>query len=553
MRHKHLWLTMPLALLGLVGCDWALEDSSVTSSPDTDSSSVETSSVVDSSSSVEVVVDPVELTVEDVEVLLSDLAAASVNGYTYLERVYSDSYIDGTIYNNSLELIKFDIYENAFDSELTIYSDIESVTSKASDTSADGRYASYVLNDDYYLRGVQGISDDTDYVEYHENNMYIDLKANGLASLDNVVSNVTIGLVTPDSMWPSSYDFTVEEFSTYINDDGNIVCTVSADAPEEGWYGHEIGEATLEVTPDGTEIVSLSFMMAIYDMGYEGDDLDVGANSYYYYKVSEIEYGDPLTGDVEPFDFDAIAPDRIYDAPAEVVENIADGDIDDDTVFQILDNIDAYTEGTISSTTDAYILSVYDSVTWEDLGAAKLTQQTNRYLDNIKIIESTYTFDDVSIADVTSKTQYHALAEGVEVATQDSAGNVSRYVISSAYVSSLDYYLSAAAFTSDTYITEAISYVLTYGFTSNVLWTYWEYDAEKVSATKSGDTIEIVFNYDCKFAIGETVYYDNSYKVSIKIVDDFVTNADVEEVNEGFYYKYTMTKGDLVEFTGTLI
>ena len=489
--------------------------------------------------------EPVELTQTDVANLLNGLASQFVNGYTSLSRNYMDSYLDGTIFTNRLEKTTLRIHENGFDADASICEPTTVPTSLEYESSVEGRYAAYILDDDYYIRGFlsNGSDHSADYYEYNENNLYTDLPSLALSSFTGMLSDTTRAFSAPEELWPSSYNFTVNEFVSEISEDNNIICSISAFAPEDDYYAYEEGKATITISGDGKTILGMDFTVIVYDFGFSTDP-ELHAATYNYYSVTDIEYGNLLTSAVEPFDVNDFSADGIVNAPHQIVENIPSGQIEADVVQEIMANYKAYNEGIVSSSTTGYALENYDS-SWNDVGPAVITQEATRYLDNIMIVETSYDYDDETIADSLIYSQHVAGEDGIEIMEKNGT-ELTGILNNKEYIASLNDYLNPSPLYRDMTLPSALSFIGSNGFGSFED-SYSTTDVALVSAVKEGTNITIKMTYDVT-----SVFYTLDYDLEIVIVDDFMTTINMDS-DDGTYSHYSMVKGNLTQFDGELI
>lgn len=171
---KFIFPGLLLLTLSLVSCQNNLTSSSLSSSS---SSSLSTSSTTTTTSSVvETIVD-----IDEVILLLTSLTKENVNGYSFTYRKYQDNFNDGSIYSNSLEKSDYKIYQEAFETN-TSFLVPSAPTSIEGEGSINGRGATYILNDEYYISGFKGENDNSqDYYQYNENNIYTDILNLGLS------------------------------------------------------------------------------------------------------------------------------------------------------------------------------------------------------------------------------------------------------------------------------------------------------------------------------------------------------------------------------------
>ncbi len=540
-------LLLGLSVLGLVlaGCE---QPGSSSSSSESDSS-LTTSETSSSSSSSSEVASPVHLTQDELVTLLTDALNSSISAYTSTSRQYMDSYIDGTIYNNSLETIAFELHEDGFDSVSTLSTPSTPTSISADEPDVVGRYAAYKTDENTYIRGFLGENSDVnDFYEYHEFNIYTDMVALGRQNYETMLNSAISKFGDPEGFWdPDLYGYTIGEFTAVDNEeDQTVTYSIMASAPETEWYARE--EQTIEaiISYDGTEIMSVYSTTFLYDMGATSTDKDESANNYQYNAISDIVFGEVSTDAITPFDINNFDVSMIYNAPQQVVENIPDGNISTENVQAILGNWKAYQEGIVSASTEEYATGIYDA-DWNELPPAIVTTTSTLYQDYILISESTFDFTDDVTPNIEEYTQNVAGEEGVEIMKVSGETSTGTFV-DGAYVSEMDAYFNPSPILNDLSLTECFSFVAANGFVE-IDGGYIINSAEFVSANKDGNTITIELVYNAEFP----GIYDNSYSLEMTIEDDFITYIDFTETNQNTYSHYTMVKGEPTQFTGELI
>lgn len=535
---KFIFPGLLLLTLSLVSCQNNLTSSSLSSS--SSSSSLSTSSTTTTTSSV------VETTVDidEVILLLTSLTKENVNGYSFTYRKYQDNFNDGSIYSNSLEKSDYKIYQEAFETN-TSFLVPSAPTSIEGEGSINGRGATYILNDEYYISGFKGENDNSqDYYQYNENNIYTDILNLDLSNYNVLLSNVLNSFANTDSIWQTSIGFIHDEFTFELDEDNNFVCRIGAVAPEQGYYSHEVGEAKVILNNSKTEILSMSFSTLLYDPGFSSEP-DLHANNYTYSQISNISLGDIANQDVNPFDINDFDDSQIINKPAEIVENIADGNISVDNIRAILNNYQAYLKGVSSSSAQGRVLETYDA-NFNELGPANVKQTKNRYLDNILITETTFDYDDETLEDVTNYSQYVAGEDGIEI-MQRSYGVLTGYLMDKEYITSLDNYLSASPFNDDYSATSVFSFVASNGFTSVDDGYGTITSASLISATKQDNTMTIDLTYT---STGSWSSVDA--EINMVIVDNVITTFNMDNA-DGSYNHYVLEYDELTAFEGELI
>ncbi len=472
-------------------------------------------------------------TLEEVGEILDEFDSSSINEYTYWYRYYNGEWSD------EAEVTSLKIYEQGYDGEKTVYSDLPSISSLTSDNYSTGRYASYILDDDYYITGLEGVSDDYDYVQYNERNMYIDYGTT--EDLEVVYTNLYYAFVDTSYLW-ADYYFDVSDVTSSYNDDGNVEVSISAYAPEDEYYGAEESAAILEIDPEDYSVISMTFYVIVYELGDVTGIVDEGASYYQYYKVENLTYGAVYTEDIEPFDFANFSDDQILNTPAQVVENLEDGTLSEDSIKQILGNYEAYLEGVISSTDKSYINEFYHpDYDYMDVGATEVTITKNAYEGYILESSTIYTPSNTDYDAYTYEVKYEATEEGV--LTTDAYGS---YLTEGKYVTSMDYYFLASPFTSDYSVTEAFDFVAEFGVGEDGDKEEGFYqEVTSISGTKNGDNITIEFHYNASYA----GIYDYSYDYEIYIEDNFMNSVTKVEQNENTSSFYTLEKGTLPTYS----
>lgn len=484
---------------------------------------------------------------EKVVNLLSTLKNSSVNGYQLKLRKYVDNFLDGTVYDDSLVVTDLNIYDDGYDGTAFIYNNMEAPSSLTSNTVIEGRYASYFLNEDYYVVGFESKGDDKsqDYYSYEENHMYIDLKTSGLSNFTSLLGDVSKSFTSPELMWAPDYNFTIGEIEINQDENDNFVCMISAFAPEDDWYAAEEGIAKIVISSDGTKILNLSFEIVVYDRGFSSD-VDLHANNYSYAEISNIRIGEVLTEEITPFNVDNFSAEQIYNAPAHIVSNVDDGTLPESTIQEILGNYAAYVDGVTYSFADAYILSYYDYETMVDYGAAHVTQEKQAYLDNILITTTTYDFVNEDYSNLVDYKQTVAAENGIEVMS-GSNDNYTGSLVTPDLIYSFDTYLSASPLIDDFSINEAFNFIAANGF-KEVVGEYTTNKATLKNATKEGSTINISFTYVASYP----GIYDDTYEIEIVIEDNFMKTVNCDK-QDGTYNHYTLVKDELSAFEGELI
>lgn len=557
---KNILATLSILALVLAACDGG-GSSEITTTTSADEPTTTTTSTSE---------DPViDVDEEDIIGLISDLAYANINGYSYTSRVFSRSTLDHeTIWTNSVTTTDYTIHSEGYEATRTSGTPA-TVSSITAEDPITGRLAAYVLEgDEYYITGFQASGDDhsSDYYQYNEYHKFVNFQTLALSDFTNNLSKLLYCIIDISLYYPTYSGYYTDGFEISFDDDGNVLYSatiycdqVTYDYGEWGTYTYPDEKHTIEVLIDSdvSEVLSIVFTDASFVEDYDyNSDIDVYCDYYTYYSVSNISYGDVITDAVTPFDISDFSESQIYNTPSNIVTGVADGDIPEATVIEILSNYDAYLDGIIYAKQESRYDDITDTSTWETIGWGDYVEERFAYND-VLVVDASYDFDDEQWYDMRQYAQYVVTDTGVNYAIQTFYGEETTpsvsysYEISGEYIGSLDYYMSASPFSSNYTFSECITFISNNGFYSNL--SGWIQETSLISATKADvdgvSTITIEFTYHVAYE----PYYNNYYTMKLVIEDDFLTSVTIDETNEGTYDHYTLQKGDLVDFTGTLI
>ncbi len=557
MKTKHLFSLALISLLCLAGCDSSVSSSSGSADSASSSNSSPISEASSEDSSPDEISSSSAYTIDDVtydvaKAALDTFAHSSVQSYSYHYRRYQDNYNTGDIYTNTAQVLNVNVHEDGVEGTLVNSTPSQVLDLAGSTPDNVGRVASYSYDDDYFIYGYQCQSDSNEsFAQYVEKNPW-----NSAVSIfdyftDNVES-IYLYFTEPDSdsTWGTIYGYIHNGFSVEETEDA-FVCSYTVNAEAEGYYTAEDGCVSVSLSKDDLSVVSCYYSLILYDPDYSSDPNE-HANSYTYYGFSDVTFGDPLTEAVEPLDLDAIP--YVSGAPeAYSTIELEDGDLTEQNVMDIFTNIDAYEDGAIKTEYES-VAEVYDSSTYETIGDANVKGSSSVYQDYIWVNEETITMQDITLAgyNYSSVSQYTIGEEGIDYAYQakfedGSLASESSYTISADYISSLSYYFDASLTSCDTNLQTAIDSIASSGF-GTVDYSYMKWSYTLTSAVKEGSTITIKISYSAEYSWSDPVAID----FVISIEDDFLTSS-VDTDADGNVSTYTATKGDLPEFTGTLL
>ncbi|MCF0117195.1 MAG: hypothetical protein HUJ61_03990, partial [Bacilli bacterium] len=223
-------------------------------------------------------------------------------------------------------------------------------------TVTNGRHASYKVDDNTFARGYYLPGSYDNYYEYSEVNKFRD-PIKSVTNLKEVFNNVKKGFLTPDIIWQESSGYKPAVISIEEIDD-TYVATSTANCPKQKYSYGGIGKASITLDKD------LNIKgMAFYTIGF-GDDItdniDKDAIKYWVNSVENIQYGDRVEGNIEPFDLTVFKTSQKTNNVIKPVE-VSEGDISEVKVLSILENFEAYTKGATSATCDNIKIRYQDS------------------------------------------------------------------------------------------------------------------------------------------------------------------------------------------------
>lgn len=488
---------------------------------------------------------PVEVKMEDVANAIKKLAESNINGYNYTIRKYQDNFLNGEVYSNFAQSVDYKLHETGYTQVIKNYE--PSKPSLVLDNKVDeGEGRGYYLGEEFFVNGYKSTtSSDNNFINYYENNIYFDF--NDLANVyPGLLADAYTAFTNPTSIWPEDVGFIHEENAFTVETvEDSYIATYTAYALEDPTmgYAHEVGsmKVTLDKELNATNVV---FNTDLFDPGYT-EDVDAHVNSIQYFSVGNFTFGDVDKTAVEPFADGTFTDEQISGAPKHVVEGVAEGNVSEEKVIEILDNLEAYAAGTKTTVIDTFQAEFYNA-NWEPMGPVNIDSTITAYKDYIVIADNHYEFVLPEHAPYDEVRQVVAGEDGIE--TTFKVGDSLSYMFNEkANVTKIDSFFNPSAAYSDSSMQFTFPTIVDNGF-GVVDSGYSVSEYKLVSAVKTGNKIDIEIL--SKFT-SDLLNSENTYKLTI--VDDFLTYYEYSDKETGDLFKYTMTKGELEEYTGELL
>ncbi len=485
--------------------------------------------------------EPITPTVDLAKDSLEDLLSTDLLDYTYMVRKYQDSYLDGRIAENARQTLKGHSYVDAFEAEVT-YEELSGVMEPETVSSSTGRMASYNLDETSYIYGlVSEMPSDNDFVQILELNRYSTVNQTEEMIYSTLIDSAITGFTDLDALYPTSYGYTLQDPAIVEEEDGFLI-TLLATAEESGYYAKEEQSVSVLLDKYSGAVKEISSFSFLYDMGYEGDSREEGANSYNVATLVIERTGTRTETEIEPLDTSSVPEGQIQSFVYEVPE-VAAGDIPEDKVLEIFANIKAYTKGTNKDSFTVDTSALVDTTTFETMPPAKGVGEAILYEDDLYASTVDYTFEESSgLQPLTQVTTNEAEDDGIH-----SSSNGYESVIPPEYVTEWATYFTPGPFTATmgTGI-YAVQEIAASGFGK----TETEFsvsESELLEAKKEGNTITIHFTSS---SVG--MFSNSSYDITITIVDDFLTKYEVDNENGATEYSeasytyevHNLSKGD---------
>ena len=480
-------------------------EADTSSTSDADSSESGTSSSSSSSSLAKI-----EPTVDLAKEKLAALKKTDIIHYRTEARRYQDSYLDGTVYTNSLETIEMHSYDGAFEGTSTSQQ-LNGIIETTVDSSESGRLAGYYIDEESFAYGYNGNeTHDGDYLYIQEVNPY----QNPTATEESMYSSLIDGLIKnfddPELAFSPEMGFSVGDIGITEEEDGFLV-SFDAKAEESGYYGRE--EHTCYVLLDlyTGDVLELGTTMILYDMGYTDEDPNVSANNISASKLTILETGEREAKEVEPIDEASVPADSIYNSIPKKVEDLEEGTLSEDSVRAILANIGAYSDGIVLDEFTVETSGLTDLATYESFGPANGSGKAT-YADGVYNEEIVYTLEDEST--VTQKVRHEQLADGVKAIVSQNDVEIVNSTTPGSYVTSMDAYFTPgpfAATTSTACSSYVISTIASQGFGTSAEGAV----STLLEATNIDGKITISIERNAETSFGD--FYSSSDKASMTI------------------------------------
>lgn len=482
-----------------------------------------------------------DLVAESIQTLID----STLLSYTYSIRVYQDNYITGDVIQNMRETTIIDSYVNAYDGIVTT-EEIEGVLEPTTTSTQTARVASYRLDEESYIRGLisDGSNHDGDFAEILEINRYSDVNSMEARIFQPVQRSALSAFSDPEAYYPADMGFTLGE--TVIEEtDTSFVVTISGSAEEDPirYYAREEDEIAVEIDKYTAEVRSITITTFLYDMGYTGDDKEEGANNYQIASLTDLVTGERQEGNVPELDLDLLDESQITTNIPEIQE-VAEGEIPEDKVRDILANIQAYSVGTNKDEYTIETDALTDATTWEPLGPATGVGTAAYYEDETYEQTITYTFEDESMAPQTQSIVRKAEDDGVHVESNGQTGILEPTSI----LVWADYFTPGPVTATGS---NSLAAVIMYEAASQ---GFGEIDngfsiinRELIEATKTGNTMVIHFTSNMEMPN----ILNSDKEIKLTFVDDFLVKAEGTAHDYGTYMTeatvtevHNLTKGD---------
>ena len=489
--------------------------------------------------------EPVTPTVDLVAESIQTLIDSTLLSYTYSIRVYQDNYITGDVIQNMRETTIIDSYVNAYDGIVTT-EEIEGVLEPTTTSTQTARVASYRLDEESYIRGLisDGANHDGDFAEILEINRYSDVNSMEARIFQPVQRSALSAFSDPEAYYPADMGFTLGE--TVIEEtDTSFVVTISGSAEEDPirYYAREEDEIAVEIDKYTAEVRSITITTFLYDMGYTGDDKEEGANNYQIASLTDLVTGERQEGNVPELDLDLLDESQITTNIPEIQE-VAEGEIPEDKVRDILANIQAYSVGTNKDEYTIETDALTDATTWEPLGPATGVGTAAYYEDETYEQTITYTFEDESMAPQTQSIVRKAEDDGVHVESNGQTGILEPTSI----LAWADYFTPGpVTATGSNSLAAVIMYeAASQGF-GEIDTGFSIINRELIEATKTGNTMVIHFTSNMEMPN----ILNSDKEIKLTFVDDFLVKAEGTAHDYGTYMTeatvtevHNLTKGD---------
>ncbi len=560
MKNKVFTSLALLSLICLTGCS---ETSSISESSSNSETSVEepVSSVTSQEEEVSQETSSTAYTAEDItlERVLSSVSNAlssDIQSYSYGNGMYYRNTSTGDVSINYSNVMDLSVYED--ESVGGTFADY--TPAKPSDYTAEtkdsyGKVSAYEADDEHYIYAYTYENDASQsYAYYFEKSPWYNSISDIFDYCDSYIEEVYDILSDPEENWPEATGYVHNDLAVE-EEDGEFVATYSVSLAENDESSRGEIYSALEITldKDDLSVTSTNNYSIYYDYGAETQDLDSTAYYYFYDRVSNIEYGDPLAGSAEQADLSSFNSSNILGSKPSTYSTVEldDGDLTESEVIEVMNNINAYADSAVE-TSFSTVTEIYDNGV--SAGYMDVSGTVNRYQDYIWIYnesgvsrDTAYSYQNYTkyiqrVGTETGITRTDQTLDYQGEVTYSNTSTLNRYYLSSSVAS---YFRASVLSVSDNM--ESLIYgVSNYGFGTYSESDY-SYTIELVSASRSSDDMSIVINYSSQLSDETT-----SMKYELTFEDDFLSKL-VETDGNGIVSTYNSVSGTIPEFTGSLL
>lgn len=466
-----------------------ISNSSSSSSSLSSSSLSSSSSSSSSSNSSSSTIKPEEKVVQ----LLSEINLDNIVSYNFIDRSYSYNSYNNSKYivtgNVSTGLVnyeathKFKLYNNDVIVDNISVDSLDGVekTEAVLNTKAKGQI--YLKNNYIYDYFICNSMKEQSFVECYETDYYRNL--NTYFNYLGIITDIKTAFSDPNSYFPteSGYETPIIEYNI---ENGIEHYSLTSKFPGTDDYKPVIINFEVDYntsTNTFTKIKSQNRSM----IGSLDTDFEIGTSSITSYTITNIQFGEKDIFNDSLYTFDDIQnKNNIHNAPKYIVDisNLNDGLIDENTAFEIVKNIYAYSNNIRQTNYSMKYHNAFDFATTDrtEFGDAifegKIISYANGILDNNGTIQLMDSFDqpigDKSDFRIFTKAESYGILRG---------GKFSKYIT------------SAFAFMAKSYITNTREYL-----DANPL--YW-------------NEIASIYNNFETYGLGQTIVNNSKINVSV--------------------------------------
>lgn len=463
--------------------------STISNSSSSSSSLTSSSSSSSSSNSSSSTIKPEEKVVQ----LLSEINLDNIVSYNFIDRSYSYNSYNNSKYivigNVSTGLVnyeathKFKLYNNDVIVDNISVDSLDGVekTEAVLNTKAKGQI--YLKNNYIYDYFICNSMKEQSFVECYETDYYRNL--NTYFNYLGIITDIKTAFSDPNSYFPteSGYETPIIEYNI---ENGIEHYSLTSKFPGTDDYKPVIINFEVDYntsTNTFTKIKSQNRSM----IGSLDTDFEIGTSSITSYTITNIQFGEKDIFNDSLYTFDDIQnKNNIHNAPKYIVDisNLNDGLIDENTAFEIVKNIYAYSNNIRQTNYSMKYHNAFDFATTDrtEFGDAifegKIISYANGILDNNGTIQLMDSFDqpigDKSDFRIFTKAESYGILRG---------GKFSKYIT------------SAFAFMAKSYITNTREYL-----DANPL--YW-------------NEIASIYNNFETYGLGQTIVNNSKINVSV--------------------------------------